>query len=118
MCACVFVFGLVRFFCFLFFVSTSVFQILELFNCFISAFIGVSPPPPHIQIENNISSPLCPVQSSPVVWLLNQSCLLYLVGSSQGFPYGPLRHTRSAEWSSREGVGEINGNKAMRWSEK
>lgn len=82
MCVHVCLFGLVCFLFFLFFVSTSLFQILELFNCFISAFIGVSRthPPPHIQIENNISSPLCPVQSSR---LALESVMLVVFGGQQ-----------------------------------
>lgn len=86
----------------------SVFPIPLLFNCFTSACTGLRSFPlslplslshTHTQMENNISSPSL---SSPVFWLLNQSCSLCLVGSSQDHPYGPLRHTRSAVWVDRE----------------
>lgn len=45
------------------------------------------------EMENNILSRSV---FTLVFWLLNQSSLLYLVGSGQDYPSGPLLHTMSA----------------------
>lgn len=80
MCACVFVFGLVRFvfFCFL----SRLLSFRSLSNCFISAFIGVSPPPSsYSDREQHFLSPLSsPVQSSR---LALESVMLVVFGGQQ-----------------------------------
>lgn len=83
-----------------------------LFNCFTSACTGLhsfplslpqSPSHTHTHTDGEqhfLPLPPCPVQS---FWLLNQSCSLCLVSSSQDHPCGPLQHTRSPVWFDKEG---------------